>query len=305
MRLVFFGSGAFGLPTLERLLEENEVKLVVSQPDRPAGRNRALTATPIAKFAQSRSMNVMKPPSVNEGAMVDSIRAFDVDAFIVIAFGQKLGKALLQDRFAINLHGSLLPKYRGAAPINWAMINGETEAGLSVITLAERMDAGDVLGQCATAIDPRETAGELHDRLAMLGPALMLEVLRQHESHSLEPLQQDETKATHAPKLSKADGRVSFDQPAQRVRLQIHGKTPWPGCFFKNGERLFRIHRAQMREQHSEIAEPGTVLSDYSVACSPGTIEILEVQPAGGKIMSFRAYRNGQPIEAGSRLEPQ
>src|SRR5262245_36265216 len=143
MRLVYFGSGAFGLPTFRRLQAEHDVALVVTQPDRRAGRNRALAATSIAEFAAQTGASIIKPERVNEPAVVDQIRSVGADAFIVIAFGQKLGRSLLSGVFAINLHGSLLPKYRGAAPINWAIINGETETGLSVIALADQMDAGD------------------------------------------------------------------------------------------------------------------------------------------------------------------
>ena len=305
MRLLFFGSGAFGLPTLERLLDVHEIALVISQPDRPAGRNRALTPTPVAHFAQDRGLSVIKPARVNDENVVKAIHSHQVDGYVVIAFGQKLGRALLHENFAVNLHGSLLPKYRGAAPINWAMINGEVETGVSVITLADRMDAGEILGQSATMIDPLETAGELHDRLAQLGPDVMLKTLDQFQSGTLDARRQDEALVTMAPKLSKADGRVSFDQPALKVRQQIHGKTPWPGCACKIDDRVLRLHRVQVKDQHSELAEPGTFLSDYSIACARGTIEILEAQPPGGKIMSFRAYRNGQPIKVGAVLEPQ
>src|SRR5688572_4055507 len=147
MRLVFFGSGAFGVPTFNCLEEVHDIALVVTQPDRPAGRNRALTPTPIAEYATQRRLEIIKPEKVNDAGVIERIRAAEADAFVVIAFGQKLGKALLKDRFAINLHGSLLPKYRGAAPINWAMINGEAETGVSVITLADRMDCGEILAQ--------------------------------------------------------------------------------------------------------------------------------------------------------------
>jgi methionyl-tRNA formyltransferase len=303
MRLVYFGSGAFGLPTLEKLIEQHDVALVVTRPDRPAGRKQKLTPTPIAEFASRRGLPVINFPDVNEKSVVDRIRSLEVDAFVVIAFGQKLGPRLLDRTFAINLHGSLLPKYRGAAPINWAMINGETVTGLSVIMLADRMDAGDVLAQISTPIDPMETAGELHDRLARLGPGVVLEVLRQREMGTIRAARQDERFATAAPKLAKADGTVCFDQPASCVRQRIHGVTPWPGCSITIDGRPLRILRAEVVEEQSRHSSPGTVLDDYSIACSPGTIRFLEVQPPGGKVMSFSAYRNGQPVTVGARCE--
>ena len=304
MRLVFFGSGAFGLPTLRRLVAEHEIALVVTQPDRPAGRNRALTPTPIGEFALANGLNVIKTERVNERGVVEQIRGTAADAFVVIAFGQKLGKTLLQDAFAINLHGSLLPKFRGAAPINWAMINGEEETGVSVITVADRMDCGEILAQASTPIDPIETAGELHDRLADLGPAVMLDVLDQFQRSALKPVVQDETQATLAPKLSKADGMVRFDRPAREVRQRVHGLTPWPGCAVKIDGKPIRLHRVQVMDSRIEHGVSGLVLSDFTVACLPGAISILEVQPPGGRVMTFREYRNGQPVKVGGKVEP-
>ena len=164
MRLVLLGSGIFGVPTFEALADRHDVELVVSQPDRPAGRGRALQPTPVSSWAADRGLPLQTTDDVNDPVFIDRIRSMEVDAWIVIAFGQKLGPDLLADRFAINLHASLLPRYRGAAPINHAIIQGEHETGLSVITLADRIDAGDVLGSVSTPIEPEETAGVLHDR---------------------------------------------------------------------------------------------------------------------------------------------
>ncbi|MBT8485474.1 MAG: methionyl-tRNA formyltransferase, partial [Phycisphaerae bacterium] len=227
MQLVYFGSGVFGLPTLERLARDHQVRLVVSQPDRPAGRSRHPVPTPISSFATSAGLPVLRPERMDAPGVVEAIRAVDADAFVVIAYGHKLPAALLDDRFAINLHASLLPKYRGAAPINWAMINGESETGVSVITLAERMDAGLVLARRRLAIDARETAGELHDRLAELGPEIVQEVLSAQQTGTLRGVAQDPAEVSWAPRLKKADGTVDFDRPAVAVRQRIHGLTPW------------------------------------------------------------------------------
>src|SRR5690606_37274615 len=170
---------------------------------------------------------VHKPERVKE--MIAEIRAIPADAWVVIAYGQYMPRALLEDRLAINLHASLLPRWRGAAPINAAILAGDTETGNSVITLADRMDAGLVLGQSRRAIGPHLTAGELHDLLAADGPALMLDVLRQHAEGRLAPVEQDEAQVTIAGKLSKADGWVDFRAPEEEVCRRIHGLTPWPG----------------------------------------------------------------------------
>ena len=262
-----------------------------------------MTPTPVAEFAQANGRTIIKPERVNEPTVLEQIRSVDADAFIVIAFGQKLGKSLLREVFAINLHGSLLPKYRGAAPINWAMINGEEETGVSVITVVDRMDCGDILAQASTPIDPSETAGELHDRLAELGPVVMLEVLDQFQRHASKAIAQDESHATLAPKLTKSDGTVNFNQPARCVRQRVHGLTPWPGCAVRIDGKPIRLHRVQVMDSRIEHADAGTVLSDYTVACAPGSISILEIQPPGGRLMTFREYRNGQSLRVGSRVE--
>lgn len=302
MRLVYFGSGAFGLPTFQRLIDVHDVALVVTQPDRPAGRHRALTATPIGEFAAARQLPIIKPEQVNDAPVVQQIRAAKADAFVVIAFGQKIGKALLDEMLSLNLHGSLLPKYRGAAPIQRAMMHGEHETGLSVIGLSDRMDAGPIFEQAATLIDPLETAGELHDRLALMGPDLVLEVLRKQEQGRLIPQYQDERMATRAPKLSKADGTVKFNQPAHAVRAHVHGLTPWPGCTVKLDNRTLRLARVQVADELMAHSNVGEVLDDLSIACAPGSIRVLEVQPPGGKLMSFDAYSRGQPVTPGMKV---
>lgn len=304
MRLVYFGSGAFGLPTLRRLAAEHEIALVVTQPDRPAGRHRAMTPTPIAEFAAECGLSIVKSENVNDPIVTESIRSHHAEAFVVIAFGQKMATSLLRDTFAFNLHGSLLPKYRGAGPIQWAMIECERETGVSVIGVAERMDAGPIYGQAATAIDPLETAGELHDRLAELGPQVMIDVLAKHEAGRLIPEHQDERLATRAPKLSKSDGTVRFDQPAERVRCRIHGLTPWPGCTVKTSDEAnLKLIRVQVADEKTQHDVTGTVQEDLTIACAPGSIRLLEVQAPGGKVMAFEAYRSGHKFVAGMRLD--
>lgn len=302
MRVVFFGSGAFGLPVFLQLVREREVALVVSQPDRPAGRNRTNRPTEIAQCATDQGLRVIKPEEVNDSEVIREIRQIDADAYVVIAFGQKLGPDLLGETFAINLHASLLPKFRGAAPINWAVIDNESHTGVSVITLAQRMDAGEVLGSALTAIDPGETAGELHDRLAAMGPDVVLEVLERHEAGTLVGVAQDESKATKAPKLSKAQGSVDFNQLAMRVRARIHGLTPWPGCMVRIEDRELKLLRVRDHDVVEGTGKPGEVLANLRVACGEGCVELLSVQPPGGKAMSFAAYANGHDVKPGTRF---
>lgn len=309
MRIVFFGSGAFGLPTLNALFasKEHDVVLAVSQPDRPAGRRRQMTATPIADAVASRGIPCLKPENVNDPDVVRQIHDLNADAYVVIAFGQKLGEPLLAETFAINLHGSLLPKYRGAAPINWAMINNEPQTGVTVITLAQRMDAGLMLRRVPLSIRPDETAGQLHDRLSELGPDAILDVLASKANNSLHPMEQSEAHATRAPKLSKRDGTVSFTQSCGRVRARVHGLNPWPGCTVRIEGTDQRLRLGLVRDQpDAEVdAPPGTVIGDgHHVACASGSVELIRVQPPGRTMMSIDEYLRGHAVRSYTMLVP-
>jgi len=312
MRILFFGSGEFGLPTLQRLCAEHEVLAVVTQPDRPAGRKQKLTPTPIARWAQANALTVHKAADVNTDAFVKQVAGDQPDASVVIAFGQKLSPALVEamGRLAVNLHASLLPKFRGAAPINWAMIRGEARTGVSVIGLAQRMDAGPIYATDALDIDPEETAGELHDRLAKLGPDAVCRVLDDLARDTLDPLEQDEAQATKAPKLRKADGTVDFSLPADAVRCRVHGLTPWPGCRVRwrqadGGDGgMLMLRRVRAGEPRPQGLEPGTVGEGGAVAAADAWVQLREVQAPGGKPMPIDAFLRGHALQAGDRLEP-
>lgn len=308
MNLVYFGSGSFGLPTLERLVAEHQVALVVTQPDRPAGRHRRLAPTPVGRYAAQRGLDSIKTPEVNDPEVLRRIRGAGAGALVVIAFGQKLGEDLVADLLAVNLHASLLPKYRGAAPVNWAMINGEAETGLSVIRISQRIDAGDVLGRRATPIDSMETAGELEQRLADMGPELMLETLALHETGRLHGVAQDDAGACRAPRMTKTDGTVRFDQPAAAVQRRVHGLIPWPGCTVSVAGNAVKIGRVAVVDDGDEgdmCGTPGEILDDHTIACMGGRVRLLTVQPAGGATMSFEAYLRGHRVGPGAGVEPR
>ena len=316
MRIIYLGSGEFGLPTLERLHREHEVVAVVSQPDRPAGRKRQLTPTPIARWADARGLQVLKAENVNTEAFIERIKAYQPDASVVVAFGQKLSPDLIAGlgRLVVNLHGSLLPKYRGAAPINWALMEGETVAGVTVIELAQRMDAGAMVGKAQLPIDPLETAGELHDRLAQLGPDLVGDVLDRLERGTLDAQPQDETQATRAPKLSKADGTVDFNHPAETVRNRVHGLTPWPGCRVNwhcrhTGQtQVLTLRRVQALPELPAFVPadtpPGGVLEGLLVMTGRGAIRLIELQAAGTRPMNAEAFARGHHLAPGDQLGP-
>ena len=302
--IVFFGSGAFGLPTLRALALAHRVVGVVTQPDKPAGRGGAITPTPIGAWAQEylSGAPVLKPPKCSAPDVVAQIRSLGADggglpAFVVIAFGQKLPRSLLHGRFAINLHASLLPRWRGAAPINAAIVAGDRETGNSVITLAEKMDAGLVLGQTRRPIPPDMTAGELHDLLASDGPELVLRTIAQERAGTLEPATQDEELVTLAPKLSKGDGQVDWGADADACRARINGLSPWPGVAADIGGERVKLLRAGPSGARSD-APPGTLVDAPRglVACGRGVIEIVDVQPAGKRAMRFAEFARGRAL---------
>ena len=321
MRVVFLGAGEFGLPTLDAIARRYELPLVVSQPDRPAGRGRRETPTPIAARTLDAQRDLKDPlhgtrllrtAEVNGSDALEAIAGAEPDALVVIAFGQKLGPELLEGRFAINLHASLLPRWRGAAPINRAVMAGDPISGVSVISLASRMDAGDVPAMRETEIRPQETAGELHDRLAAIGPEAVLEVLERLERQEVRKEAQDESLVTHAAKLGRRDATVDFSVPATTVRSMVHGLVPWPGCEVtvsvpsgeKAPERL-RLHRVEVVDE-SSISERrvGSVDSEGVVACGRGLVRLVQVQVPGGRMLDWEAFRRGRPLPEGAVLGP-
>jgi methionyl-tRNA formyltransferase len=310
LKVIFAGSGEFGLPTLRGIREAgHEVVQAVSQPDRPAGRGRGLTPTSIAAAALEAGLPVLRTDDINR----DVGQLPDADVMVVIAFGQKLSPEVT-DRprlGSVNLHASRVPKYRGAAPINWAIINGERTTGNSVIRLAPKMDAGAVLAQSELAIGELETAGELHDRLAADGAPLVLGVLEGLAAGRAIEREQDHALATLAPKLSRNAARIDWSRPASELARRVRGLFPWPGCRVKVSDAedsvLGTLRLARAREIPSnETARwaPGEIMSDGRVATGDGALEVVEVQPDGKRPMPLDDYRRGHRWHAGLRLTP-
>ncbi len=314
MKVVLFASGEFSLPTFQWLVYQgHEIPLVITQPPRPAGRGKKLAATPISVVARARGLIVEEPENVNEAGVIAFLRRQEAQLGLVIAYGQKLGAEVLSTFPAgcINLHASLLPKYRGAAPINWAILQGEEKSGCTVFRLVERMDAGPVLSSRWTWIKPEEIAGELHDRLAAIGVDAVDAALSQFADGRIpEGTPQDESNATRAPKLDKKAGYVRFDQPAAAVARHICGMTPWPGAMSRfhslDGRWEFvSLSRARAAEHPRKASEaPGTLDPRLYAATSEGYLELLEVKPASGRLMSWRDYVNGRHVHPGDRFAP-
>jgi methionyl-tRNA formyltransferase len=311
MRLLLLGAGEFGVPTFEFLRQHHEVTGLISQPDRPAGRRRQLTPAPAAQWAADHDIPVFKTDDVNTPEFVARVQALEAKAGVVIAFGQKLSPELIAAagrELVVNLHSSLLPAFRGAAPINWAILTGQTQTGVSVISLAQQMDAGLIYAQRTTAIDPLETAGELHDRLAAMGPEAVSAVLDDLAQGRLHGQAQDPALATRARKLSKADSPLDFNVTAQELRCRVHGLTPWPGASAswtrQGGEEAtpLLLRRVKVHREQGKVGSPGEVLADGSIACAEGAIELLELQLPGKRVMTREAFTHGHPIQPGDRF---
>jgi len=302
LKIIFAGSGEFGEPTLSALMQQHDIVQVITQPDRPAGRGRALTPTPVAQCASQSQLPLLRTDNINTESLPPA------DLMIVIAFGQKIAPHIVDyPRLgSMNLHASLLPKYRGAAPINWAIINGETITGNSVIRLAQKMDAGKILAFQKTDIGETETAGELHDRLAQLGPGLVEWIIKTLNDDIGK--EQDESLATLAPKLTRKDTLLDWSDNARNIANRIRGLYPWPGCrarlLDKSGAEKARLTLARAKLATApQSTPPGTIQADGSISTADGAIEILDLQPEGKRLMSLAEFRNGHPWDPGMRIE--
>lgn len=300
MRVVFLGSGSFAIPSFEALLEAgHEISALVTQPDKQKGRGRALAPPPLKPVAEARGIQVLQPHRVREPEAQAALRALAPDIQVVVAYGQILPRDVIDiPRLGtLNVHASLLPRYRGAAPIQWAIVRGETETGVSIMRIDEGLDTGPLLLQRALAIGPAETAGELQPRLARLGAAALVEALRGLAAGSLPSQAQDHDRASLAPILRKEDGRLDWSRPAAALACQVRGLNPWPGAFaLWNGTRL-AVWRSEPRVSEAP-ADPGHVLGRDAdaliVACGErSALGLIEVQPEGRKRMSGAAFSLG------------
>ncbi len=312
MRIVYLGGGEFGIQCLSALAQSSHsLDFIVTQPPRQAGRGRKPTPTPVADWAKAHSVPFVETENVNAPEILQTVASYMPDLIVVAAFGQKIGNELIKlpPKGTINVHASLLPKYRGAAPINWAIINGETETGICIITVAEKMDAGEILGQVATNIAPDETAGQLHDRLACMAAPLLLETLDKIANGTAIYAKQDHSKATLAPKLKKSDGFLDFAEPADVLQRKIRGLWPWPGASAmyipqKTGKSLrVTFTMAQVVKTSNPAHLPlGTLDENLNVICGEDALKIVRIKPDGSALMDFKDFVNGRQTRPGDRL---
>ena len=310
MKIIFLGTGEIGLPSLKAIYDSSDHHIisVFTQPDKPFGRKGELKPSEIKKFAQSKNIPIYQPYKIREQEAIDQLSIGDPDVLVVVAYGQILPKAVLRiPKIAcINLHASLLPLYRGASPIQAAILNGDEQTGLTSMYIAEGLDDGDLLKSKELIIDQDETGGSLHDRLAALGPELLIESLNLLSIGQAPREEQDHDQATHVSKLSRSDGEIDWSKSAESIERKIRAFDPWPGTFtyFPDGT-LVKIFPPVSIEKNRD-GEPGVIISTQSdhvtVSCGVGAMSFSSIQPAGRKKMSISSYMAGKNIEPGAFL---
>jgi methionyl-tRNA formyltransferase len=309
MRIVFMGTPDFGIPSLEKLIKsKHEVVGVVTGPDKPRGRGLRLSESPVKKFSKEHNLKVFTPENLKSDDFFYSLEELTFDLSVVVAF------RILPERIfslpalgTINLHASLLPKYRGAAPINWALINGETKTGLTIFFIQKKVDTGDLILQKGIDILPEENFGELHDRMANLGADLLLETLDLIERSEAKPIKQDDAQATPAPKITPEHCRIDWSKEAVQIKNQIRGLSPIPAAFTWYKGKILKIYKAMVVGENpfpdgfGEVVESNKK-EEIWVRTPKGILNLLEVQPEGKRKMSAEEFVRGYRIKAGEKL---
>jgi methionyl-tRNA formyltransferase len=308
LRTVFMGTPDFALQTLQGLIDAGcKMVGVYTQPDRPKGRGKKLAPPPVKELAQTYDIPVYQPLKLRQPEAVAELEALAPDLIVVVAYGQILPKSVLEipAQGCINVHASLLPKYRGAAPINKAIIDGETETGITTMYMDVGLDTGDMLVKKTLAIGPEETAGELHDRLASLGRETMEETLRQLCAGSLQREVQDDAQSTYASMMKKEDGRIDWSRSALEIHNHVRGLNPWPGAYTTINGELLKL--AETSPETAEGDKPGSVIKadkdGVCVACGSGSLRIHQLQLAGRKRLAAADFLRGCPLEPGAMME--
>lgn len=311
MRIIFMGTPEFAVPVLQSLINSrHEVVAVVTQPDRPKGRGKNMQFSPVKECALAHNIPVMQPVNVSVPEVIDELRAYEPELIVVVAFGQFVTKKIreMPKYGCINVHASLLPKYRGAGPIQWAVINGEKESGVTTMYMCREIDKGDMLLKDTVTLDPKETGDSLHDKLSMMGGPLLLKTIDQLEDGSAVRIPQCEEESTYAPKLEKTMGNIDWTMDADRIERLVRGLNSWPGTFTKIHGKTVKIWdcdvvRQETLTESQAAATPGTVIvsekDQLIVKAGNGALSLRMLQPEGKKNMTVDAYLRGYPIAQG------
>jgi|SRR6266498_525279 len=312
LRIIFMGTSELACASLQALCREKsfEVITVVSQPDKPKGRDLKVQFSPVKAVAVAQGLPVLQPERARHESFIAQLRALQPELVVVAAYGQILPQAILDlpPFGCLNVHASLLPKYRGAAPIAWAILNGDAASGVTIMKMDAGLDTGPILAQTTTPIAPTDNARTLHDRLAQLGAELLVKTIPEFVTGRLTPSPQPAEGASYARKITKEDGRIDWSQPARVVWLRVRGLTPWPGAFTHfpgaGPPQLLKIWSAEIEPESS--GQPGTILRvdprGILVACGEQALRILQLQREGGRRMSVREFLAGHELPVGSRL---
>ena len=312
MRVVFMGTPEFAVPTLEALIAHHEVIAVVTQPDKPKGRGKAMACPPVKETAMAHDIPVYQPVRVREESFVGTLRELQSDVIVVVAFGQILPESILNipPYGCINVHASLLPKYRGAAPMQWAIINGEKETGITTMYMAKGLDTGDMIDTVVIPIDPKETGETLHDKLSAAGGKLILQTLEELEAGTAKRIPQDDAKSSYAGMLTRALGEIDWTKSAVEIERLIRGLNSWPSAYtYLHGKTLkiwdADVAQSDARQEETALSKtaPGTVTAVkkdcFYVQTGDGQLKVNEVQLQGKKRMSVQAFLLGNRIEKG------
>lgn len=307
-RIVFMGTPEFAVPTLEILHQTGyEIVGVVTQPDRPKGRGQKMAVSPVKEYALTHGLSLYQPDRVKRPEFIAQLRGLSPDVIVVVAYGQILPADILSlpPYGCINVHASLLPKYRGAAPIHWAVINGETTTGITTMYMDQGMDTGDMILKAAMPITPDDTTGSIHDKLAAVGAEVLFRTLQKVAAKTAPREKQDEAQATYAPLLKREHEFINWERSAQEIDCQIRGLNPWPGAFTTHRDRQLKIWRAV--PQGEKAGQPsGTVLrvdrEGIVVATGFGRLRLLELQPQNNKRMPAADYARGHHIQPGEQM---
>lgn len=309
MRVIFMGTPDFAVGTLEEIKKAgHDVVLVVSQPDKRKGRGKALQATPVKECALEHGMEVYQPVRVREPESIAYIKQYQPDIIVVAAFGQIIPREILElpKYGCINVHASLLPKYRGAAPIQWAVLNGDEVSGVTIMQMNEGLDTGDILAQKEVVLAKDETGGSLFDRLAEVGAKLCVETMEALENGTVKPVRQEEEKATHVGKISKEMGSIDWSKSAKEIECLIRGLNPWPSAYTRLGDKTLKIWNAILVSEEQK-AEAGCIVNitkeAIEVQTGSGILALLEVQLEGKKRMETGAFLRGYEVEVGTFLK--
>ena len=309
MNIVFMGTPDFAVPTLKALVDAGHtVKAAFTQPDKPKGRGLKLTPPPVKEFALTHGIDVYQPQSLKRETetVTPLIRSFEPDCIVVVAYGKLLPPEVLAipKYGCVNVHGSLLPKYRGAAPIQWTVINGDECGGITTMLMAEGMDTGDILLQKPVKVDINETSAEYYDRLSEVGASLLVDTLKALEAGEITPTPQNHDEATLAPMLSKEMSPTDFTLTARDVYNHINGLSDWPCATAVLDGKKLKLYRAAVVHEAGTHGTPGEIIDpkDLTVACGSGAVKLIEVQPEGSRRMAAVDYLRGHPIKKGTKL---